>query len=636
MYAVAYGNRWLDKGVQAEREADATITLLFAKVALGHCKDFGARCRSSRGDAAAAALGVAKGLSDWGPTDVGRRGESRGFSRPPARREAGEHELFNSVTGTEGDLAWTENPRLTDCGSEYGRQFITFETSQAYPELILQLGRKHARNAQFKRAAEQEALGKADKQMARGTVLVGAVARGAVVATEKVIYERFVPSRFGANRHECRVGEPGAQLDLRQSIRSMASPSTSGHSMEWRRTDGSPSESHTMSMNLRAMSWGVFSPLAPNASSESQRWIAMREAVDDLVPDNTRLIPVESDAYRTAVAVARSGSSAAQAVVAAHLADILGGDGKARPRATRFKALVLIERLNREGGEAFKAAVRQESVRAAVQALATMEAEDDGGELVPWYSVGPQFYVLHGHHRFVTGHLKIAAERVRDLLLLEPGSDEEAQHYAFTACRTAVDPLLANAANAFALFWNQTDAAGAKIIDCYSADFCEMHGSAVPGKHGERRQYDAAKHGLLLSAQRLFDALTSSDAAQSWIVPACIDSMYQWSLHQHVAWSTPLRRELVANILSVLVNMCIKGVLGRSQLDQVALARFQSAEWEPFRCVAVVALSAHPHFLRALPALADKAAAAWCFVDVRVISSSRCVRCSLANPKRVA
>ena len=46
---------------------------------------------------------------------------------------------------------------------------MTFETHQAYPELVLHLKRKEETTRQFQGAEVQEILGKADKEMAPGT-----------------------------------------------------------------------------------------------------------------------------------------------------------------------------------------------------------------------------------------------------------------------------------------------------------------------------------------------------------------------------------------------------------------------------------------------------------------------------------
>eukprot|EP01047_Picozoa_sp_COSAG01_P044160 COSAG01_NODE_3973_length_5478_cov_1.317531_2_plen_1348_part_00 len=64
--------------IAAERTASKRITLIWGRVALGHCKDFGARCASGRGDAAADAQGVEAGLPEWP-----RMGDGQGLNRPP-------------------------------------------------------------------------------------------------------------------------------------------------------------------------------------------------------------------------------------------------------------------------------------------------------------------------------------------------------------------------------------------------------------------------------------------------------------------------------------------------------------------------------------------------------------------------
>jgi hypothetical protein len=200
VYSVAYGNGWLSTTVEAERAASREITLLLAKVSLGHCKDFGARCRSSRGDAAAEAAGVSPGLIDWGPA-VGRHGEA-GFNRPPMRPEAGPNELFQSVTGTEGDLAWAQNPRLRAEGAKLGRQYITFDTNQAYPELVLRLERRPEVTRRFAYAAEQEAIGKDDKEMAHGTIVYVQDFSGL-----GVVCPGYTWNMLSANSHNLRFGD---------------------------------------------------------------------------------------------------------------------------------------------------------------------------------------------------------------------------------------------------------------------------------------------------------------------------------------------------------------------------------------------------------------------------------------------
>jgi hypothetical protein len=132
--------------IARERAASAdVVTLIWAKVALGKCKDFGARCRSSLGNDAAEAAGLPPGLRDWGPP-IGRRGEGT-FKIPPSG--------CASVTGTEGDLKWAAHPRLKERGAELGRQYVTFETRQAYPELVLRLVRRADKTQEFRDAEEQ-------------------------------------------------------------------------------------------------------------------------------------------------------------------------------------------------------------------------------------------------------------------------------------------------------------------------------------------------------------------------------------------------------------------------------------------------------------------------------------------------
>eukprot|EP01047_Picozoa_sp_COSAG01_P038665 COSAG01_NODE_3151_length_6502_cov_6.673903_7_plen_555_part_00 len=225
IYPVAYGNGWLEGGVELEREASAEITLLLAKVSLGCCKDFGARCRSGRGTLAAEAAGVPPGLRDWGQCDdalesaaaaqsrsvprVGRHGMSA-FSRPPVR---GANELYDSVTGTEGDLAWANNPRLRDQGALFGKQYVTFDPNQAYPELVLRLERRPEVTQQFAAAAEQEAIGKDDREMALGTrvyVQPPEALGGHSTYTDGirgVVCPGFTVSWIGANSHCLRIND---------------------------------------------------------------------------------------------------------------------------------------------------------------------------------------------------------------------------------------------------------------------------------------------------------------------------------------------------------------------------------------------------------------------------------------------
>eukprot|EP01047_Picozoa_sp_COSAG01_P015667 COSAG01_NODE_787_length_13598_cov_17.218535_4_plen_860_part_00 len=226
VYSVAYSAGWLsddmekdaqgrvvrvvrNRSIERERAADPTVTLIWARVALGHCKDFGARCRSDRGNAAADAAGVGRHLNDeddWGPA-IGRGG-ANGYHRPPPR---GATELYDSVSGTEGDLAWAQHPRLRDEGAKLGRQYITFDTNQAYPELVLRLERRPEVTRRFAYAAEQEALGKDNKEMAHGTTVYvqGFPGLG-------VVCPGYTRNKFSANSHSLRFADGERQLNLRE------------------------------------------------------------------------------------------------------------------------------------------------------------------------------------------------------------------------------------------------------------------------------------------------------------------------------------------------------------------------------------------------------------------------------------
>jgi hypothetical protein len=140
------------------QETGTTIRLLWARVALGNCYDFGARCASNRGDAAAKAVGEQPRLyGDWPmdghPTDPkkGHRRRPPPLERPtwtgrPRARTDTEctGRTYDSVSGTEANLEWTGNPRLVDRGAEFGRQFVTFTPWQAYPELVVYLEKRDA------------------------------------------------------------------------------------------------------------------------------------------------------------------------------------------------------------------------------------------------------------------------------------------------------------------------------------------------------------------------------------------------------------------------------------------------------------------------------------------------------------
>eukprot|EP01047_Picozoa_sp_COSAG01_P079060 COSAG01_NODE_14844_length_1403_cov_7.918712_1_plen_432_part_10 len=226
LYSVAYSAGWLsddtetdaqgrvvrvvrNRSIERERAADPTVTLIWARVALGHCKDFGARCRSDRGNAAADAAGVGRHLNDegdWGPA-IGRGGAS-GYHRPPPR---GATELYDSVSGTEGDLAWTQHPRLRDEGAKLGRQYITFDTNQAYPELVLRLERRPEVTRRFAYAAEQEALGKDGKEMDHDTTVYvqGFAGLG-------VVCPGYTWNMLSANSHSLRFADGERSLNLRE------------------------------------------------------------------------------------------------------------------------------------------------------------------------------------------------------------------------------------------------------------------------------------------------------------------------------------------------------------------------------------------------------------------------------------
>ena len=159
-YACAYGEGWLSHGLpetphEPPSSEPGTVTeIVLARVALGQCKDFEHRCVSDRDRAAS----LAKGLDpkkedrqfkrDWEeepPFDIMVGNKLVGHRRrpPPLERGAQSSGRYDSVSGTEGDLAWTAHPddRFRHFGAKYGRQYVTFSTDQAYPEFVLQLER---------------------------------------------------------------------------------------------------------------------------------------------------------------------------------------------------------------------------------------------------------------------------------------------------------------------------------------------------------------------------------------------------------------------------------------------------------------------------------------------------------------
>ena len=225
IYPVAYGCGWLDGDTEQEMRAEPTVALLLAKVALGRCKDFGARCRSERGDAAAAEAGLAPRLKDdWGDP-VGRHGAA-GFHRPPPFPEAGPDEFYHSVTGTEGDLQWSRNRRLKASGRQFGRQYVSFETAQAYPELLLHLRRRPGRELQLEwetRLKEAELAeqhkGEQDKELRVGTRvhIDGQWFEGTYQPFEGT-YVRREATWVGANNHLLKHSQLERSFQLKKGV----------------------------------------------------------------------------------------------------------------------------------------------------------------------------------------------------------------------------------------------------------------------------------------------------------------------------------------------------------------------------------------------------------------------------------
>ena len=113
-----------------EADSRRPIELIWAKVALGQCKDFGGRCTSER------CVGEKISRREWPVYGGGER------TRPPPRLDSGaSNDLYDSVTGTEGNLEWVAHPTLKEFGHQIGRQYTTFNTAQAYPELVITLRR---------------------------------------------------------------------------------------------------------------------------------------------------------------------------------------------------------------------------------------------------------------------------------------------------------------------------------------------------------------------------------------------------------------------------------------------------------------------------------------------------------------
>ena len=153
-YACAYGEGWLDHGLpdrpaQPAASEPGTVTeVLWSRVALGRCKDFGHRCRNSdRCEDASLAKGLDPNKehrafdNEWPeepPFDIAAPPPSKKVfghrRRPPLinRRDKSSRERYDSVEGTEGDLAWTAHPddRFRRFGEKYGRQYVAFSTDQ--------------------------------------------------------------------------------------------------------------------------------------------------------------------------------------------------------------------------------------------------------------------------------------------------------------------------------------------------------------------------------------------------------------------------------------------------------------------------------------------------------------------------
>lgn len=110
--------------------APSKISLLYTRVALGHCKDFEGRCASNR------CIGERIAEEEW-PKEGGKS-----WVRPPPRdaSTAGgpAAALYDSICGTEGDLEWVAHPELR----KHGKQYVVYNGAQAYPELVIHLERR--------------------------------------------------------------------------------------------------------------------------------------------------------------------------------------------------------------------------------------------------------------------------------------------------------------------------------------------------------------------------------------------------------------------------------------------------------------------------------------------------------------
>ena len=67
-------------------------------------------------------------------------GEGKHRNRPPPKDTSDQNsELYDSVCGTEADLAWSRNKMLKADGVRLGKQYVVFEAAQSYPSLRITL-----------------------------------------------------------------------------------------------------------------------------------------------------------------------------------------------------------------------------------------------------------------------------------------------------------------------------------------------------------------------------------------------------------------------------------------------------------------------------------------------------------------
>ncbi len=145
-YAVAYGEGWIEEGMEGTMggltgPAEPT-EILWSRVALGRCKDFGHRCVSDRDHEASLAKGLTpkdedkKFEREWPEERTGERVGNKFLGhrrRPPQVNPRDKSsDRYNSVAGTEGDLMWTAHPddRFRRFVAKFGKQFVVFATDQ--------------------------------------------------------------------------------------------------------------------------------------------------------------------------------------------------------------------------------------------------------------------------------------------------------------------------------------------------------------------------------------------------------------------------------------------------------------------------------------------------------------------------